>query len=122
MALDDLAQHVVNNYRKAARRPVEKLAGDFGGPVAVSLPQPKRLMVFRAGVEGFTYREIVDVPLGTVMSRLHRGGRHAESAGRCLPSRKPIFATDPIFPRSPQPSGWGTRLPERLVRSLAATA
>jgi hypothetical protein len=61
---DDLAQNVVNNYRKAARRPVEKLACDFGDPVAVSLPQPQRLVAFRAGVEGFTNREIVDVPLG----------------------------------------------------------
>lgn len=98
-----------NNYRKAARRPVEKLDGDFSDPVAVmgaplsstqiqsaelealqsmrdgevcdalqSLLQPQRLVVFLADVEGFKYREIaemVDAPLGTVMSRLHRGRR-----------------------------------------------
>jgi RNA polymerase sigma-70 factor (ECF subfamily) len=40
------------------------------------IPEEFRIAVYLADVEGFSYREIadiVDVPAGTVMSRLHRG-------------------------------------------------
>jgi RNA polymerase sigma-70 factor (ECF subfamily) len=41
-----------------------------------SLPEQFRLAVLLADVEGFSYKEIaeiLDIPIGTVMSRLHRG-------------------------------------------------
>jgi RNA polymerase sigma-70 factor (ECF subfamily) len=41
-----------------------------------SLPETFRLAVLLADVEGFSYKEIaeiLDIPIGTVMSRLHRG-------------------------------------------------
>jgi RNA polymerase sigma-70 factor (ECF subfamily) len=41
-----------------------------------SLPENFRLPVLYADVEGFSYKEIaeiLDIPIGTVMSRLHRG-------------------------------------------------
>jgi len=40
------------------------------------LSEDRRLAVYLADVEGFSYKEIaeiMDTPLGTVMSRLHRG-------------------------------------------------
>ena len=43
-----------------------------------ALPQEQRLVIFYADVEGLRYKEIaaiLDCPLGTVMSRLHRGRR-----------------------------------------------
>ena len=43
-----------------------------------SIPEDFRLAVYFADVEGFSYREIADImktPVGTVMSRLHRGRR-----------------------------------------------
>ena len=45
------------------------------------LPEQFRVAVLLADVEGFSYREIADitgVPIGTVMSRLHRGRRALE--------------------------------------------
>jgi RNA polymerase sigma-70 factor (ECF subfamily) len=46
-----------------------------------SLPEQFRMAVLLADVEGFSYREIADmlgIPIGTVMSRLHRGRRALE--------------------------------------------
>ncbi len=43
-----------------------------------SLPEQFRLAVLLGDVEGFSYKEIaeiLDIPIGTVMSRLHRGRR-----------------------------------------------
>ena len=48
-----------------------------------SLPERFRLPVLLADVEGFSYKEIaeiMDTPIGTVMSRLHRGRKALERA------------------------------------------
>jgi RNA polymerase sigma-70 factor (ECF subfamily) len=48
-----------------------------------SLPEAFRMAVLLADVEGFSYKEIaeiMDVPIGTVMSRLHRGRRALQKA------------------------------------------
>jgi RNA polymerase sigma-70 factor, ECF subfamily len=48
-----------------------------------SLPEGFRLAVLLADVEGFSYKEIAEmmgIPIGTVMSRLHRGRKALEKA------------------------------------------
>ena len=48
-----------------------------------SIPDNFRMAVLLADVEGFSYKEIADitdVPIGTVMSRLHRGRKALEKA------------------------------------------
>jgi RNA polymerase sigma-70 factor (ECF subfamily) len=48
-----------------------------------SIPESFRMAVLLADVEGFSYKEIAeitDVPIGTVMSRLHRGRKALERA------------------------------------------
>ena len=48
-----------------------------------SLPENFRMAVLLADVEGFSYKEIaeiLDIPIGTVMSRLHRGRRALQKA------------------------------------------
>ena len=46
-----------------------------------SVPEQFRIAVLLADVEGFSYKEIaeiLDVPIGTVMSRLHRGRKNLQ--------------------------------------------
>lgn len=65
----------------AAKRTAEDIALDTFSEAEVqkavdSLPEAFRLPVLLADVEGFHYKEIaeiLDIPIGTVMSRLHRG-------------------------------------------------
>jgi RNA polymerase sigma-70 factor (ECF subfamily) len=48
-----------------------------------SLPEGFRMAVLLADVQGFSYKEIaemLDIPIGTVMSRLHRGRKALEKA------------------------------------------
>src|SRR5208282_3958526 len=48
-----------------------------------ALPEQFRMAVLLADVEGFSYKEIADitdVPIGTVMSRIHRGRRALQKA------------------------------------------
>ena len=48
-----------------------------------ALPEAFRMAVLLADVEGFSYKEIaeiLDVPIGTVMSRLHRGRKALQKA------------------------------------------
>ena len=48
-----------------------------------AIPEEFRMAVYLADVEGFSYKEIADivgVPAGTVMSRLHRGRKLLRSS------------------------------------------
>jgi RNA polymerase sigma-70 factor, ECF subfamily len=64
------------------------------------LPENFRMPVILADVEGFAYKEIaeiLDIPIGTVMSRLHRGRKamqralydYAEANGLAVPTPAP---------------------------------
>ena len=62
--------------RSAEDALMEVLADDQVKRALEELPENFRLPVLLADVEGFSYKEIaemLDIPIGTVMSRLHRG-------------------------------------------------
>jgi len=55
--------------------------GDDCREAVEALPEQFRLAVLLADGEGFSYKEIaeiLDVPIGTVMSRIHRGRRQLQ--------------------------------------------
>src|ERR1700683_4577094 len=62
---------------------VERFTDDDVKAALEALPEAFRMAVLLADVEGFSYKEIseiTDVPIGTVMSRIHRGRRALQKA------------------------------------------
>jgi RNA polymerase sigma-70 factor (ECF subfamily) len=60
---------------------IESLPDEDVQEALSSLPEQFRIAVLLADVEGFSYKEIAEitgVPIGTVMSRLHRGRKALE--------------------------------------------
>ena len=69
--------------RSAEDTLMDMLTDDEVKQALEDLPENFRLPVLLADVEGFSYREIaemLDIPIGTVMSRLHRGRKAMQKA------------------------------------------
>jgi RNA polymerase sigma-70 factor (ECF subfamily) len=69
--------------RSAEDEVLEGITDDEVKAAIESLPETFRIAVLLADVEGFSYKEIAeitDVPIGTVMSRIHRGRRALQKA------------------------------------------
>lgn len=70
------ASHTAEGLRSAESEAIDLLGDSVVKDALAQLPEDFRLAVYLADVEGFAYKEIaeiMDTPLGTVMSRLHRG-------------------------------------------------
>ena len=64
--------------RSAEAEAIDRMPSSAVKDALQSIPEDFRLAVYLADVEGFAYQEIADImktPVGTVMSRLHRGRR-----------------------------------------------
>jgi len=69
--------------RSAEDQLIDMIADDDVKQALDDLPEAFRLPVLLADVEGFSYKEIaemLDIPIGTVMSRLHRGRKAMQKA------------------------------------------
>jgi RNA polymerase sigma-70 factor (ECF subfamily) len=74
--LHEAESHTSRGLRSAEVEALDRLADVDVVEALAAMPEDFRMAVYLADVEGFSYKEIaeiMDTPVGTVMSRLHRG-------------------------------------------------
>jgi RNA polymerase sigma-70 factor, ECF subfamily len=91
--------------RSAEAEALDRLADSDILRALRDLPEDFRMAVYLADIEGYPYREVAEMmgtPIGTVMSRLHRGrGKLREKLARYAPAQCPDTATVPAQTAGP---------------------
>jgi RNA polymerase sigma-70 factor (ECF subfamily) len=89
--------------RSAVAEAIDHLPDSAVKDALQAIPEDFRLAVYFADVEGFSYQEVADImktPVGTVMSRLHRGRKMLRESLAGYARERGIGAVPTTTPRS----------------------
>ncbi|PKI91997.1 RNA polymerase subunit sigma [Actinomycetales bacterium SN12] len=87
-----------SHSRSAEAEAIDHMPASAVKDALQEVPEDFRLAVYLADVEGFSYQEIADImktPIGTVMSRLHRGRRMLRELLADYAAERGIRAAEP---------------------------
>ncbi|QMU98735.1 sigma-70 family RNA polymerase sigma factor [Microbacterium esteraromaticum] len=87
-----------SHSRSAEAEAIDRMPASVVKDALQEVPEDFRLAVYLADVEGFSYQEIADImktPIGTVMSRLHRGRRMLRELLADYAAERGIRAAEP---------------------------
>ncbi|QRY61418.1 sigma-70 family RNA polymerase sigma factor [Gordonia sp. PDNC005] len=93
------AEHTSTGLRSAEIEALDALPDQEIKDALAQLPEDFRMAVYYADVEGLPYKEIaeiMDTPIGTVMSRLHRGRRQLRDLLADVAHERGIGRTDEV--------------------------
>nr|WP_062463555.1 sigma-70 family RNA polymerase sigma factor [Demequina soli] len=93
------AEHTSSGLASAEDRALDSLGDDVIRQAMSELSDDFRMAVYLSDVEGFAYKEIaeiMDTPVGTVMSRLHRGRKLLREKLRDYAAERGLYERTPV--------------------------